>query len=353
MYIELAILALFTFFYSVVAGRIEKLPVSGPIVFVITGLMLGPLGLGWFKDDVSQVEFRMLVDLTLALILFIDAANADMSTLRRQWRIPTRMLGLGLPGAIALGFIIAAWLFDNLTVYEAAMLATMLAATDAALGKAVVSNPTVPSRLREGLNSESGLNDGLCVPILLVFIALAHGSVADETTLALTLVAKELGIGAVVGLVVAGSGAWVLDFCHKRDWISEVWMQLSVPALAIASFAIAQSLHGSGYIAAFLGGMLFGFIAKSATHKLVMPGEAISESMSMLTWLIFGVAVIGQSFGAFTWEIIVYAILSLTLIRMLPIFLLSSAPARPCPASCFSAGSVLAVWPVSCLPSSF
>ena len=166
MYIELAILALFTFLYSVVAGRIEKLPVSGPIVFVITGLMLGPLGLGWFKDDVSRVEFRMLVDLTLALILFIDAANADTSILRRQWRIPARMLGLGLPGAITLGFIIAAWLFDNLTVYEAAILSTMLAATDAALGKAVVTNPTVPSRLREGLNAESGLNDGLCVPHL-------------------------------------------------------------------------------------------------------------------------------------------------------------------------------------------
>jgi len=147
MYIELAILALFTFIYSVVAGRIEKLPVSGPIVFVITGFMLGPLGLGWFKDDVSQVEFRMLVDLTLALILFIDAANADTSILQRQWRIPARMLGLGLPGAIALGFISAALLFDNLTIYEAAILATMLAATDAALGKAVVSNPTVPSRL--------------------------------------------------------------------------------------------------------------------------------------------------------------------------------------------------------------
>jgi NhaP-type Na+/H+ or K+/H+ antiporter len=321
MYIELAILALFTFFYSVVAGRIEKLPVSGPIVFVITGFMLGPLGLGWFKDDVSQVEFRVLVDLTLALILFIDAANADTSILRRQWRIPARMLGLGLPGAIALGFIIAAWLFDNLTVYEAAILATMLAATDAALGKAVVSNPTVPSRLREGLNCESGLNDGLCVPILLVFIALAHGSVADETTLALTLVAKELGIGLVVGLVVAGSGAWLLDFSYKRDWISDVWVQVSVPALAIASFAFAQSLHGSGYIAAFVGGMLFGFIARAATHKLVMPGEAISEGMSMLTWLIFGVAVIGQSFAAFTWQIIVYSILSLTLVRMLPIFL--------------------------------
>lgn len=321
MYIELSILALFAFLYSVVAGRIEKLPVSGPIVFVITGLALGPLGLGWFEDDIGRVEFRMLVDLTLALILFIDAANADMSTLRRQWRIPSRMLALSLPGVIGLGFIIAAAMFDNLTLLEAAILATMLAATDAALGKAVVTNPAVPSRLREGLNCESGLNDGLCVPILLVFIALAQGSETDQTTLALTLVAQELGIGVLVALVVVGIGAWMLDFSYRRNWLSDVWVQLSVPALAISSFAIAQSLHGSGYIAAFVGGMLFGFVAKSDTHKLVMPGEAISESMAMLTWLIFGTAVIGQSMGAFTWDIIVYAVLSLTLIRMLPVFL--------------------------------
>lgn len=321
MYIELSILALFAFLYSVVAGRIEKLPVSGPIVFVITGLALGPLGLGWFEDDIGRVEFRMLVDLTLALILFIDAANADMSTLRRQWRIPSRMLALSLPGVIALGFIIAAAMFDNLTLLEAAILATMLAATDAALGKAVVTNPAVPSRLREGLNCESGLNDGLCVPILLVFIALAQGSETDQTTLALTLVAQELGIGVLVALVVVGIGAWMLDFSYRRNWLSDVWVQLSVPTLAISCFAIAQSLHGSGYIAAFVGGMLFGFVAKSDTHKLVMPGEAISESMAMLTWLIFGTAVIGQSMGAFTWDIIVYAVLSLTLIRMLPVFL--------------------------------
>jgi len=322
MYEELAILAIFTFCYSVISGRVEKLRISGPIIFVLAGLLLGPLGMGWFKDDVSQVEFRVLVDLTLALVLFIDAANSDTTTLRKHFKVPARMLLLGLPGAIALGFGVAFVLFDNISMFEAAILGTMLAATDAALGKAVITNKDVPSRLREGLNSESGLNDGLCVPILLVFIALAHGggdggSGPDP----LKLVIEELGIGAMVGLSVAGGGAWLLKRYADKGWVSKIWVQLSVPALAIACFSIAQSLHGSGYIAAFTGGMLFGIIAKDDTHKLVMPGEGIGEAMAMLTWMIFGTAVIGQNAHYFTWEILLYALLSLTVIRVLPIFL--------------------------------
>ena len=176
MYIELAILALFIFCYSLVAGRLELTAISGPIIFVFAGLLMGPLGLGWFDGDVSRTELRVVADLTLAVILFIDAANADLAILKRQFRIPSRMLLLGLPGAIFLGTIIASIMFDTLSIFEAAILGTMLAATDAALGKAVVTNKAVPAEIRQGLNCESGLNDGLCVPVLFVFIALALGS---------------------------------------------------------------------------------------------------------------------------------------------------------------------------------
>lgn len=321
MYIEIAILALFTFIYSILSARIEKLPTSGPIIFVFIGVILGPLGLHWLKADLGQFEFRVLVDLTLALILFIDAANANTSVLKKFLKIPARMLLIGLPGAMLLGAIAAVFLFD-LTVYEAAIIGIALAATDAALGKGVVTNKKVPERLREGLNFESGLNDGLCVPFLLVFIALAKGSEGGgESVSALALVAQEIGIGALVGIALAGGGAWILRFMWNKGWISKVWIQLSVPALAVACFAVAQSSHGSGYIAAFVGGLLFGKLAKESTHKLVMPGEGIGEAMAMLTWMIFGVSVIGQVAGFFTWEIIIYAILSLTIIRMLPIFL--------------------------------
>jgi hypothetical protein len=223
MYIELAVLALFVFCYSLVAGRVERAAASGPIVFVIAGLLMGPLGLGWFDGDVSNTELRVLADLTLALILFIDAANADLAILKRQFRIPSRMLLFGLPGVIFLGTLTAALLFDTLSLFEAAILGTMLAATDAALGKAVVTNKAVPTQIREGLNIESGLNDGLCVPILFVFIALALGSGSEggSTTLAMTLVAEELGIGLVVGMETGhccGACHCLLFSCTKLAW---------------------------------------------------------------------------------------------------------------------------------------
>lgn len=323
MYEELAIMALLVFFYSIIAGRVERSILSGPIVYVVVGFILGPMVLGWFTGGATRTNFRVLADLSLALILFIDAANADLGTLRRQFRIPSRMLLIGLPGAIALGFGLALLMFNQLTFYEAAILGTMLAATDAALGKAVITNKSVPARVREGLNVESGLNDGLCVPVLFVFIALATGidDHGGNVGLALGLVAQELGIGLAVGLGLTSIAVWLLRFCLNKGWVTEVWMQVTVAGLAIACFALAQSLHGSGYIAAFTGGLLFGFLGKESTHKLVLAAEGTGETLAMMTWLVFGIAVIGQHFDLFTWQVVVYSLLSLTVIRVLPIFL--------------------------------
>jgi len=322
MYAELAILALFIFVYSVVAGRVERSMISGPIVFVIAGFLMGPSGLGWLKGDATSNDLRTMADLTLALILFIDAANADISVLKRQFKIPSRMLLIGLPGVIALGFGLAVLVFDGLPLYAAAILATMLAATDAALGKAVITNKAVPARIREGLNVESGLNDGICVPIVLFFIALAvSGEHGGSSTSALALVVQEIGIGMAVGLGLALAGATLLRWCGERGWVTEIWMQVTVVGLAIASFALAQTLHGSGYIAAFTGGMLFGYLAKDATHKLVLAAEGTGETLALVTWMLFGAMVIGPAMNLFTWEVVVYALLSLTVIRVVPIFL--------------------------------
>ncbi len=322
MYAELAILALFVFLYSIFAGRFERTIISGPMIFVFSGVLFGPLVLNWFQGDVSTAGLRLLADLTLAIILFIDAAHADFSVLKRQLNIPFRMLFFGLPGVILLGTILAALLFTELTLFEAAILATMLAATDAALGKAVITNPTVPARVREGLNLESGLNDGLCVPILFVFIAFATGQADSDGgyLLAFKLVVQEIGIGLVVGLGLTLIGTWLSNQCYKRGWQTEIWMQITAVALAISCFASAQALHGSGYIAAFTGGLLFGFLAKKDTHKLVFAAEGVGETLALMTWMVFGAAVIGQAASTFTWKMVFYAMLSLTVIRMVPIF---------------------------------
>ena len=322
MYVELAILALFIFIYSLVAGRIERSVISGPMVFVVVGFLMGPSVLGWLKGNAASEDLRTLADLTLALVLFNDAATANLTVLKRQFRIPSRMLLLGLPGVIVLGFGLAVLMFSGLSVYEAAILATMLAATDAALGKAVITNETVPARLREGLNVESGLNDGICVPILLFFIALSVGGANDgHSTSAYMLVARELGIGMAVGLGLALLSTVLLRWCLKRGWVSEIWMQVTVVGLAVACFSLAHSLHGSGYIAAFTGGMLFGYLEKESTHKLVLAAEGTGETLALVTWMLFGAMVIGPAFNMFSWEVVVYALLSLTVVRIVPVFL--------------------------------
>ena len=323
MYIELAILAAFTLCYSLVAGRFERSMISGPMVFVVVGFILGPSVLDWLGKDMDGMGIRIFADITLAIVLFCDAANSNLKVLKNHLNLPTRMLLYGLPGAIMLGFVVGYVLFPDLSLFEIAALATMLAATDAALGKAVVSSPIVPAKLREGLNIESGLNDGICVPILFVFLALAAGSVAEGEVshLAVHFLVEELGIGLVVGLSVSFIGANLIKWSHKKGWITEVWSQNIVLSLALSSFAFAQELGGSGYIAAFSGGLLFGYLCQEHKHKLLLPTEGIGEIMALLTWLLFGALVIGKSFHEFTWTMLIYAVLSLTIVRMLPIFL--------------------------------
>ena len=321
MYEQLAILAIFVFLYSVIAGRTERSMISGPMIFVAAGFVMGPAVLGWFSGEEPHQTLRVLADLTLALCLFTDSANANLRTLEHHYGIPTRMLLIGLPGAILLGTLLALTMFGALTIFEAAALGTMLAATDAALGKAVITNKKVPSRLREGLNVESGLNDGLCVPILFVFIALELG--AEEgvgSGLVIKLLAEELGIGLAVGVVLAGLGAMLLRACWRRRWVTETWVQITTVALALSCFSVAQSLEGSGYIAAFVGGLVFGVIMGKRTHELVEPAEGIGDTLALLTWMLFGVAIVGQVFEQMTWQVFVFALLSLTVVRMLPVY---------------------------------
>jgi NhaP-type Na+/H+ or K+/H+ antiporter len=224
---------------------------------------------------------------------------------------------------ILLGFGVGVLLVDNLSLLTIALLATMLAPTDAALGKAVVTNQSVPDEMRQGLNVESGLNDGICVPILFVFLALAldKAGEAGPWTLAIKLVVEEIGIGLAVGLLLSFAAAKLLKTALHRKWLTPTWIQIPVVALALGCFAIAQLLGGSGFIAAFSGGLLFGALAKNERDEFLLAAEGTGDTLALITWVIFGAAVVGQAVGNFSWLILLYAVLSLTVIRMLPVFL--------------------------------
>ncbi len=309
--------------FSSVAGRIEKSWVSGPIVFVVFGFLIGPRVLNLLSLEMQRDTLKTLAELTLALVLFTDAAGADLKVLRREAMIPVRMLLIGLPLTLLLSFGAGSMLFSELAIIEVAILAVLLAPTDAALGQAVLKEQAIPANLRQGLNFESGLNDGICVPILLVLLVLA----AEQAThvsgyyLVLSHLAAELGIGLLVGVVLAAFSVWLLRYAREQGWLSASWLQLPVFALAITSFATAQYFGGSGFIAAFCGGLLFGYLLRGQHEDLLRSGEGTGDAFELVTWVLFGAAVAGKALPNLTWPVFGYAVLSLTLLRMLPIFI--------------------------------
>jgi len=325
MYEKLLVLALFAFAYSAVAGRVERSWLSGPILFVAFGLAAGPKGLGILEVDVTNTQgLRVIAEITLAYVLFTDAASADLRVLRRSVGLPERLLLIGLPLTIAAGFAVGVLVFPELSLLAVALLATMLAPTDAALGKPVVTNPKVPAPIRESLNFESGLNDGICVPVLFIFLGLEIGMQVEGGTFAhaLRVVAEQLGIGLAVGLGLTAAAAWVLRAADRRGWVTPRWVPIPAIALVAASFALAHELGGSGFIACFAGGLLAGaMVKKEHEHELFAAAEGTGEVLALFTWVIFGAGVVGQVAGAFTWQVVLYAVLSLTVIRMVPVLI--------------------------------
>ena len=327
MYETLAVLALFIMVYSSVAGAVERRWVSGPIVFTCFGLLIGPAGFALLDWETDRELIRNLAEVTLTMVLFTDAAGADVRVLKNTSGVPARLLLVGLPLTIALGFAVGAVLIDSPSLFAIAVLATILAPTDAALGKAVITNEAVPDEVRQSLNVESGLNDGICVPVLLLFLALALDTTGDmgPLPLAAKLVFEQIGIGLAVGLVLTFNAVRLLKYARYRQWLTKTWTQIPIFALALSCFSVAQYLGGSGFIAAFSGGLLMAFMEKDLSKKVkeeyLLTSEGAGDTLALITWVTFGAAVVGQAIGYFSWTILLYSFLSLTVIRMLPVFL--------------------------------
>ena len=292
-------------------------------MYVLAGFLCGGQVLGWVDVPIGGEGLRILAELTLALVLFTDSAGTNLATLRRIEAIPIRLLFIGLPLTIALGFGVGLLVFDDLGVFEVALLATMLAPTDAALGKAVVTNPSVPESVRESLNVESGLNDGICVPVLLFFLALAVGNTESNNAAGLmaTLTLQAIGIGVLVGGVAGLVGGRLIRHCSDRGWVDGSWTQIPVIALALACFATAQWLEGSGFIACFVAGMIFGTTEKRNKGRFLDAAEGVGDTMALVTWFLFGAVAVGLTWQHLDWRVFAYALSSLTVVRILPVFI--------------------------------
>jgi NhaP-type Na+/H+ or K+/H+ antiporter len=264
-------------------------------------------------------------------VLFCDASRIDAGQLRRAVGMPLRLLGIGLPLTIALGAVAAVALFGELSVWEAVVLGVVLAPTDAALGQAVVSDARVPQRIRQGLNVESGLNDGLCVPLLFAAVALADvESEISGGRSAGTLLLEEIGYGVLGGVAAGLLIAVVVDQAGRRDLIAPQWRQVLPVAGAALAYGTASALHGSGFIAAFVAGAVFRFALGRDPEELNRLGEEVGAVLDGITFVLFGAILLGPALAALSWKLALYALLSLTLVRMVPVALaLAGSRARP------------------------
>ena len=332
MHWQLAILALVLLGFAAISGRIEGTWITAPMVFTAAGLVFGVEALGLVDPSATGASVKVLAEATLAVVLFSDASRIDLNALRRTLGIPGRLLGIGLPLTILAGFVVAVALLGDLAWPEALLLAIILAPTDAALGQAVVTSPRLPTRVRQSLNVESGLNDGICVPLFLVALAIAQaeeGAIGDGA--AAELVLEKIGYGVLGGVIAGAAAAAVVVYAGGRRSIDATWLQVVPLAGALLAFGLAEAIGGSGFIGAFVGGMVFGGLRRHRGGDVSYLLEQTGAVLAAVTFVVFGAILLGPALGDLTWQIALYALLSLTLVRMVPvaIAMLGTSARRP------------------------
>jgi NhaP-type Na+/H+ or K+/H+ antiporter len=329
---QLATLAVVLLAFAAISGRIDGTPITAPMVFTAAGLIVGVEALGLVDPSATGEEVKLLAEATLAVVLFSDASRIDLRALRGELGTPTRLLGIGLALTIAAGFVVALALLGDLAWPEAVLLAIILAPTDAALGQAVVTLRRLPVGLRQSLNVESGLNDGICVPLFLIALAIAQ---AEEGAIghghAAQLVVEKIGYGIVGGTVAGAGAALIVVVAGRHGFVSRPWRQAVPLAAAGLAFGLAEAIGGSGFIAAFVGGGVFGGLRRGRGGEVSYLIEEAGALLAAVTFVVFGAVLLGPALGDLTWEIAAYAVLSLTLVRMVPvaIAMLGTGARRP------------------------
>ena len=331
--------------YALVSARLSRTIVSGPMVFVAAGVVLGPLGLGLLTLGKDAEPVKVLFEATLALVLFTDALSVQSKALRRDDFLPIRLLAVGLPLTIALGWLFAWLLLPGLNIWELALLGAILAPTDAALGQSAISNPGVPAVVRQGLNVESGLNDGMSLPFFVLFLAAAAGHQSAQGPAEAFF--RALVLSTVLGVAVGWGAALALRWSAAMGWVEGQWRHILVIAAATASYELAVVVEGSGFIAAWVAGLVFGTVLRSATdtprsaadtpHSATdTPRSAaaapqldlrhtagLAEDLGGLlvavSFVAFGAVLLDPALQHLNWRIVVYAVASLTVVRMLPV----------------------------------
>jgi len=318
--IPLLVFLALLFLFSLASRRVERTVVTAPIVFTAAGMLLFPSLAGILKAGGTPDILLHVAEIGLVLLLFTDASRTDLKVLHSVRNLPARLLSTGMLLTIVLGAAVAKIVFPQLPIWEAGILGTILAPTDAGLGQVVVTNPRVPMRVRQALNVEAGLNDGLSVPFLLLFAALSVAHVQGPGRSLVHFIVEQLGVGVVVGLVIGLPGGWLLDVAYRAKWMTETFRQIGVVTLPLLCLVVSDVTGASMFIASFVAGLAVQIRFKEAGQHSVEFAEEWGQFVNLGVFVLFGMVVV-RDWSRLTMASWCYALLSLTVVRMLPVAL--------------------------------
>jgi len=314
--------ALLIFAFGLFSRLAERKSITGPMVFMTVGILGSSLAFGFFHVTPDMGPVKLIAELALTLVLFIDASLIDKSALAgASPRIPARLLLIGLPLTMIFGTGLGVLMFDGISIWAIVLMALILSPTDAALGQAVVKSEDVPTRIRQSISVESGLNDGIALPPILIVLALLGAEAGDHEGAWLGFVIKQVTLGPIVGLAVGWIGGRLIQIMSDRGWMEVTFQRLSAVPMAILAFAFAESVEGNGFIAAFVAGLglTIGITSHKVRHQVQEFGETEGTQLILVVFLVFGLAMVPVAAQYWGGRELIYALASLTVIRMLPV----------------------------------
>ncbi len=315
--------AVLIFCYGLVSRLAERSPVTAPMVFVAIGIVASPLGTGILSVKIDAALVQIIASVTLVLVLFVDASTISVPSLIRERRLPMRLLLIGLPLTMLFGFGAGFLVFQDMRLWVVLLMAFILSPTDAALGQAVVTNPAIPDRIRRAINVESGLNDGMSLPPILVCIAALSETASPHTGTDywINFMLKQLILGPVAGILVGWFGGLLVDRASRVGWMNETYQRLSSASLAVIAYASAEAMHGNGFMAAFFSGLALGTRTPAVRERIHEFAEAEGQQLALFIFLMLGLILIPVALPYWDMRAWIYAVLSLTVIRMIPVAL--------------------------------
>ena len=319
--IILGVFVLLVFLFSLVSKRSQKSIISAPMVFTLAGILMFVLFPEIYDFEVKNKTIKTIGEITLAVVIFSEASRISLRQARKESDLPGRLLIIGMPLTIIAGTLIAVLMFSDFSIWEAAILAAILAPTDASLGAAVVNSPKVPLRIRHALTVEGGLNDGLSIPFLMLFIALARTNAGSHQSSWVVYTLQQIGFGILVGVALGWIGGKMLTYTDRRGWMEKYSQQLALLSLSILSWYLGEHvLHGNGFIAAFIAGAMVYQGFQSTDIRMADFDETWGDLLVYFIFFIFG-TIATPDLARLSLSMWFYAALSLTLIRLIPVMI--------------------------------